>query len=83
MFPQGLYNVPIPGMDQTYDPFYSRAFWDTKFLLWPRRCALTNRRLWLCWAYRGTAVWTGPGEPAIEYRYHTTTEHLIWKLKGN
>jgi hypothetical protein len=86
MFPQGLYNInhmPIPGMwmDEVYDIFNSRATWQLKFVWWPQSCSLSAERLWLCWAYKGTAVYTGPGEPVFEYQYHSTTEHIIWQLK--
>jgi len=81
MWPGFISSMPIPGMDQTYDPFYNRAVWALKFVWWPRRSDLTGQWIWLCWAYRGTAVWTGPGDPVIEHRYHETVEHLIWQLK--
>ena len=85
MFPQGLYNMPILGMimDEQFDIFNRRATWELKFVWWTKRCSLSDKRLWLCWAYKGTAMYTGPGEPVFEYRYHSTTEHIIWKLKGN
>ena len=75
--------MPIPGMimDQTYDPFYNRAVWKLKFVWWPRRCELSDQWLWLCQAYQGTAVWTGPGEPAVEHRWRNTVAHLIRQLK--
>ena len=81
MYPQGLYNMSISGMDWMHESFYGKARWELKFLLWPRRCELSNRWLWLCNAYKGTAGWSGTGEPAYEYRYHSTVEHLLWKLK--
>jgi hypothetical protein len=80
----GNHMPPIPGMDQTYDTydsFYNRAIWKLKFLWLPKRCALSNHWLWLCWAYQGLAVWTGPGTPVLELRYHGPVEHIIWKLK--
>ena len=81
MYPQGLYNMSISGMDWMHESFYGKAKWELQFLLRPRRCEFSNRWLWLCNAYKGTAVWSGPGEPVYEYRYHSTAEHLIWKLK--
>jgi hypothetical protein len=33
-------------------------------------------------AYRGRAVWTGPGDDAVETRWHDRHEHLIYTLKG-
>jgi hypothetical protein len=83
MYPQGLYNTSMLGSDWATEAFYRKADWQLKFLLWPKRCDLSRKWLWLCTAYKGTAGWSGPGEPAYEYRYHDSQEHLIWKLKGN
>jgi hypothetical protein len=72
--------IPIPGMsDDT--AFYNRAYWQQQFMWWPRRSALTGRWLWLRRVYVGTAMWTGPGTPVFEFRYHEPGEHLIWSLK--
>lgn len=83
MFPQGLYNMPIPGMwvDEQFDIFNQRAKFKLVYLLWPRRCYISNKRLWLTHAYKGTAVWTGPGTPVEEHRYYDEVEFLIEKLK--
>ena len=77
-------------LDSALDPygyphdyaFYRRATWRERFLWWPQRCDLTGRRLWLCRAMEGEAVWTGPGEPVHVYKYHCSEEHLMWILKG-
>jgi hypothetical protein len=69
--------------DETgYDSFYDRAYWKLKFLWVPKRSYLTNKWLWLRNVYEGTAMWTGPGTPVIEFRYHEPDEHLIWRLKA-
>ena len=89
MFPQGLYNInhmPIPELytmpDEYNDKrFLSRADTELKFLLWPRRCHVTGRWMWLTCAYRAMYVITGPGDPAIWYRWYSSTEMLILKLK--
>ena len=65
----------------TIDHFYNRAVWRLKFLWLPKRSAITGRRLWLRFVYEGIAMWTGPGDPVFEFRYHETCEHLIWTLK--
>ena len=85
MAQKGIQGRSITGMwiDEVYDPFYYRAGWELTFILWPRRCVLSNKLMWLKYAYKGTAMWTGPGDPVYEYRWHDKTEHLIWKLKGN
>ena len=84
MYP-GFGGKVITGMwvDEQYDPFYNRAKWSMSFCWIPRRCTLSNKLQWLKYAYKGTAMWTGPGEPVYEHRWHNKQEHLIWKLKGN
>jgi hypothetical protein len=62
--------------------FYDRAKWRLQYLWWPQGCNLTGQWLWLCWAYQGEAVWAGPEGPVYEFRYHDSTEHIIWLLKG-
>lgn len=66
-------------MDQA---FYSRAQWTEQFAWLPHRCELTGQLIWLRPAHRGQAVWTGPGDDAVEVRWHDRHEHLIWTLKG-
>jgi len=70
-------------MEEQYDIFNSRATFKNVYLFWPRRCYLTGKWMWLTHAYQGIAVWTGPGEPAIECRYYDEVEYLLEKLKGN
>jgi hypothetical protein len=77
MMGTGYYN---PGVD-TYDHFYHKAVWRSKFICWPKRSAITRRWLWLEYVYEGTAMYHGPGEAVFEFRYHEPVEHLIWKLK--
>lgn len=70
--------------DPVYDNhiFYRKAKWQLKTPLWPRRCELSNKWLWLKKAYEGVAAWTGPGDPVYEYRWHSQDEHLIWIIKN-
>lgn len=84
MFPQGLYGLNLTGMwmDEQYDPFNARAEFKQVYCIWPRRCYITGKRLWLTHAYRGTAVWTGPGDPAVWTRWYSNEEMLVLKLKG-
>lgn len=75
--------MPIPDkIDRLDGAFYLRAEWQLRRVVWPHRCAITGRRLTPgTLAYRGRAVWTGPGEPVIEYKWHERHEHLIFQLK--
>jgi len=66
---------------QTYDPFYDRCIEKYSFAWLPKRCALSKQIIWLKYAYKLTVVYTGPGDPVIEYRWHDNIEHIIWKLK--
>ena len=89
MFPQGLYTMPIPQyiqefvMPTDYDDqrFLSRAWTHLKWVLWPRRCHVSGRWMWLTTAYRADYVITGPGEPAVWTRWYSPTEFLILNLK--
>jgi hypothetical protein len=62
--------------------FHARAQWTMEFAWLPHRCDVTQRIIWLQWAYRGRAIWTGPGDDAVETRWHDPHEHLIYTLKG-
>jgi hypothetical protein len=62
--------------------FYRRAYWELKFALWPQRCDLSDKRIWLKRAYRGTRVIIGPGEPVYEYRWLTKESFVTAALGG-
>jgi hypothetical protein len=67
---------------QTYDPFYGKLLGaQLKFAWLPQTCNITGKRIWLKFGYRLTAMWTGPGDPLFEHRWHDKLEHIIWKLK--
>jgi hypothetical protein len=72
-------------------PFYNDGVdsWDIyaistelKFMFWPRRCYFSNKLLWFVFAYRKTAMWTGPGDPVFEYRFYDKNEYLVNRIKG-
>jgi hypothetical protein len=62
--------------------FVNRSIWYVKFSWRPRRCWISNRLIWLELAYKGTAMWTGPGDPIFEYRWVNKNEYLVAKIKG-
>lgn len=66
-------------LDQTNlnDYWTERARFEYKYCLWPRRCYKSKRLIWFTLAMRGRAVWTGPGEPAIEDRWYHRDEGLM------
>jgi hypothetical protein len=61
--------------------FYNRAQWSMKFTILPHRCDITKKIIWLQYAYYGIAIWTGPGDDAVETRWHSKLEHIIFQLK--
>jgi hypothetical protein len=52
-----------------------------KFVLFPKRCFITSKLLWLTYAYKQTAMYTGPGDPpAFETRWADRTEFIKFCL---
>ena len=90
MFPQGLYNLPIPQyiqdfvMPEEYDDkrFLSQGHNQLEWSIWPRRCHASGKWIWFTQAYRAMYVITGPGDPAIWTRWYSRKEMLVLKLKG-
>ena len=64
------------------DPFYERAVWEYKFAIWPRRSVKENKLIWFTKAYKGEAMWTGPGDPVFEVHWLTAEEFTFAKLRG-
>lgn len=62
--------------------FLSRARWQLKLCILPRRCASSGRSIWLRNAYRGTAIWTGPGDPVYEIKWISVEEFLFGRIAG-
>lgn len=54
---------------------------ELKFVFFPKRCFISEKILWLEYAYRQTAMYTGPGQPVFEYRWYDKTEFIIAKIK--
>lgn len=53
-----------------------------KFVFWPKQCHISKKVLWLEFAYRKTAMYTGPGDPIFEHRWYSKLEYIIERLKG-
>lgn len=67
-----------------YDGFKTHCVGtEIKLVIWPRRCHISQRWLWLELVYRQTAMWTGPGEPVFEYRWYDRDEFLVASLRGD
>jgi len=72
----------VPGYPYK-DPFKSRCIGtELEFAFLPRKCRLTNKFIWLEYAYKQTAMWTGPEDHLFEYRWYNKDEFLIARLKG-
>ena len=54
-----------------------------RFTWLPTKCWASGKMLWLQFAYRRVAMWTGPGDPVFEYRWYHKDEYIIAKLKGS
>ena len=63
--------------------FYKKcAGWELRFTILPRTCNITGKRIWLEYAYRGTAFYrSGDINFIQEHKWHDKLEHIIWKLK--
>jgi hypothetical protein len=57
--------------------------WQLQLSLWPRRCYYSDKLIWLTYAYKGTAMICGPGEPAFEHRWIDKHQYLIQRIRGN
>ena len=68
----------IPSID-----FYQNRYLgaELKFVWLPQRCIISGKLLWLKYAYRLTAMYTGPGDPVYDYRWHDKNTHIMWLLK--
>jgi hypothetical protein len=63
------------------ESFYRKVIWREQFAWIPRRCNLSNKRIWLKKCMMGVAMWTGPGDPVFEFKWHDMKEHLFWMIK--
>jgi len=62
--------------------FYNRADWKLAFVFFPKKCSISGKKLWLCYAYMGTAnYYAGDAGSVVEHKWHDKLEHLIWLLK--
>jgi len=57
--------------------------WQLHFCLWPRKCFLTEKTLWLERCYKGSRTITGPGSDIVIDYHIDKYEFLIWQLKRN
>jgi hypothetical protein len=62
--------------------WFKRATIENRRSLWPRRCEITGRSLWLKRSVRATRVYTGPGDPVVEQRWFEPNAVIFLFLKG-
>lgn len=75
--------MPLDSVMWDDDLFNRRCIgWGLKFSFIPRRCHYTGKNLWFEWAYKGTSMITGPGEPVFEHRWCQKHQYLFLKIKG-
>lgn len=75
--------MPMDSIMWSDETFKRRCIgWKLKYILWPRRCYYTGKRLWFTLAYEGVAMITGPGDPVFETRWCEQREYLFLKIKG-
>lgn len=73
--------MPMDNLFDDYDGFKSHCLgWQLKFSFLPRRCYYTKKRIWFKLAYKGTAMWTGPGDPVYETRWVDSKEYILLKI---
>jgi hypothetical protein len=74
--------MPLDSFEDN-DYFKRRCIgWQRKLSIWPRRCFYTGKLIWIRYAYKGTAMITGPGEPVFIDRWVHPREYLFLKIKG-
>ena len=73
--------MPIPMRDNN-EFFYSGAYWNRTFAIWPRLCDQSGKRIWMEWCFKGTRMITGPGEPVFQYRWVNSKEYLFAQVRG-
>jgi hypothetical protein len=71
---------PLLNLDKNI-MFYNKAVWKLSFAFLPRRCAISNKRIWLKYGYEGIATTYYRGTADTETRWHDKIEHIIFQLK--
>lgn len=61
--------------------FNRYAEWKLSFSFLPRKCDLTEKIIWLEYAYKGRLQRTMLEDYVYEVRWHRKNDHLIWALK--
>lgn len=73
--------MSIPTYLDFIDPYLKLADWKLHFCIIPRSCVITNKILWLTYAYKGRRTVSDNENFTIEFYYMGVNEYLIWMLK--
>jgi hypothetical protein len=68
---------------KSWDPyayFHDNAIWSWQFAWLPHRCELSNKFIWLSYAYRGVVTINDYPE-SVQVRWRNTDEHLLHLIK--
>jgi hypothetical protein len=69
-------------MDDHWAVYNRTTQWQLIFSFLPRRCKITQHRIWQEWCYRGFTFITGPGDSVKEYVYLTKETFIVECLAG-
>lgn len=65
-----------------HNAYYFRwASWKSARPIFPRRCQLTGRLLWMQKVMRGVRIITGPGSDVVETYWVDPGEFMLHKIK--
>lgn len=62
--------------------YLDRSYIELVRAIWPQRCAITNKWLWIKPAIRVRTVFTGPGTPILIDRWIEPKAYTLQCLKG-
>jgi hypothetical protein len=69
--------------EQFLEPYLKQAGdWRLKFAVVPHRCAVSGRRIWMEYAYRGTRTYGPRDHQTAEHFWISSIEFMIWRLKN-
>lgn len=72
--------MPVGTLDNDLD--WTRTGWRREFILWPRRCSISNKLMWLTYAYYGWRyVLIDIGRSQLKLTtWHNEDDHLLYLL---
>jgi len=78
----GEITMSVTQAPQAEDWGLSRASeWKLELCWTPQTCFLTGQQLWFRYAFHGTRLITGPGDPVVDHYWINRNEFIMWNLK--